>query len=98
MEALTLHLRVDIVCGTDDVLSFTVLGRGGGTMHAKKSAMGEEGASGGIVKLTPIITLHVFNGAAKLRGDMQKRMKEHQKCQTEDAKDMSTSNEDGYQE
>jgi hypothetical protein len=55
----------------NDALVFTVLWRSVGIRHPQKYPFGgEECARGGVIKLTTIITLDGFDGAAKLCGDI----------------------------
>jgi hypothetical protein len=63
-----MHHTID---GAKDALNFTVLRRSVGTRHPHKYPFGgEECTKGGVIKLTTIITLDSFDGAAKLCGDI----------------------------
>jgi hypothetical protein len=55
-----------IIDGAEDVLNFTVLRRRVGTRHPQKYPFGdEECARGGVIKLTTIVALDDFDGAAQ---------------------------------
>jgi hypothetical protein len=59
--------------GAENALGFTILWRSVWTRHPHNHHIsGEECARGTIVKLTTIITLDDFDGAAKLCGDISK--------------------------
>jgi hypothetical protein len=61
-----------IIDGAKDSLGFTVL-RSVGTRHPQKYPFGgEECTRGGVIKLTTIVALNDFDGAAKLCGDISK--------------------------
>jgi hypothetical protein len=65
----------DIVDDTNHVLSLTVLWRHVGTRHPKLDTVRkEEGASGGVIKLTSIVALDTLNGTTKLRGYISEKM------------------------
>ena len=65
----------NIVDGTNDTLSFTVLGGGVWTGHPKQCAFHEEKGTGGrIVKLAPVVALNSLHGAAELCRDIGKEM------------------------
>jgi hypothetical protein len=65
----------DIIESAKNTFSFTILLRGIGARHAEMDSVGEkEGTCGGVVKLTTVITLHAFNGAAKLSSNISKEM------------------------
>jgi hypothetical protein len=53
----------------------------------------EEGASGGVVKLTSIVALDTSDGITKLRGHISKKVRAWGTCQTYDTAERSTSNE-----
>jgi hypothetical protein len=64
-----------ITNGAEDVLGFTIPRRSVWTRHPQKYPIdGEECARGGIIKLTVIVALDGFNGAAKLCGDISKKI------------------------
>ena len=68
----------NIVDGTNDALSLTVLGRSVWAGHAKVNAIGEEErAGGGVVKFTSIIALDSLHSSAKLSGDKSKKVSKH---------------------
>jgi hypothetical protein len=59
----------------EDALGFTVLRRSLETRHPQKYPFGgEECARGGIIKLTTIVTLDGFDGAAKRCGDISEKI------------------------
>jgi hypothetical protein len=59
----------DIVCETDDALSFTILQRSLGTQYPQEHAMGEEeGPSARVVKFPLVLALDVLDGGAELCG------------------------------
>jgi hypothetical protein len=63
-----------IIDGAKDVLSFTILRRIVGTRNLQKYPFGgEECTRGGIIKLTVIVALDAFDGAAKLCEDISKK-------------------------
>jgi hypothetical protein len=60
-----------IIDGVKDALSFTILRRSIGTRHPQNYPFGrEECARGSVIKLTAIVALDNFDGAAKLCGDI----------------------------
>jgi hypothetical protein len=66
----------DIICGAKDALGLAVLRRGVGARHVERDAIGEEeSASGGVVKLSAIVTLHGFDGATKLGANIGKEVR-----------------------
>jgi hypothetical protein len=67
----------DIVGGMNHVLSLAVLWGCVGTRHSKLDTMRkEEGAGGGVVKLTYIIALDTPDGTTKLRGYISEKVRE----------------------
>jgi hypothetical protein len=59
----------DIISGANHALSLAVLRGGVGTRHAQlDTAREEERAGGGVIKLTPVVTLDGLNGEAELSG------------------------------
>jgi hypothetical protein len=59
-----------IIYDAKSTLSFTILHRGVGAGHPQNHPMsGEEYSRGDVVKLTTIVALNIFDGAAKLCGD-----------------------------
>jgi hypothetical protein len=67
----------NVVNGTNDALSLTVLLRGVGARHAKVNTVGEEErAGGGVVKLTVIIALNGPHSCAQLSMHEGKEMSE----------------------
>jgi hypothetical protein len=71
----------DIVCGANHALSLAVLRGGVGARHAQLDTTGEEeGASSGVIKLTPIVTLHGLDGEAKLGGHPCKEVAKSGEC------------------
>ena len=66
----------DVVHCPKYTLSFAILLRGVGTGHTENDAMGEKECTGGrIVEFTTIVTLHTFDGGAKLRGNKREKMR-----------------------
>jgi hypothetical protein len=64
-----------IIDGAKDALSFTILWRSVETRHPQKYPFGgEECARGGVIKLTDIVALDGFDGAAKLCGDISEKI------------------------
>jgi hypothetical protein len=67
----------DIVCGPNHALSLAVLWRGIRTRHTElDTADEEEGARGGVIKLTPVVALNGLNGEAELSGHPGKEVNE----------------------
>jgi len=67
----------NIVDGTNDALSLTVLGRGVEAGHAEVNTVGEEErAGGGVVKLPAVVALDGLHGHAKLSVHVGKEMSE----------------------
>jgi len=65
----------DIVSGANHALGFPILLRCIGTGHTKRNAVGKkECTGGGVVKLTAVVTLYCFDGAAELSSDMSKKV------------------------
>ena len=65
----------DVIDGAQDTLGFAILGRGVRARHAEGNTMGEkEGASGGVVELTAVVTFHAFDGGAELSGDKREKV------------------------
>jgi hypothetical protein len=65
-----------IIDGAKDAFSFTVLRRSVATRHPQNYPFGgEEYARGGVIELTTIVALDYFDGAAKLCGDISKKMR-----------------------
>jgi hypothetical protein len=63
-----------IINDAEDVFGFTILQRSIWTRHPLKYPFGgEECVRGGVIKLTAIVTLDGFDGAAKLCGDIRKK-------------------------
>jgi hypothetical protein len=63
-----------IIDSANDAYDFTVLWRSVGTRHPQKYPFGgEECVRGGVIKLTAIVTLDCFDGAAKLCGDISEK-------------------------
>ena len=57
----------DIVGGTKHVLGFAILLRGIGTRHAERNTFSKkESTRRRVVKLTAVVTLYRFDGAAEL--------------------------------
>jgi hypothetical protein len=74
-ESMEQQGAYDIIDGTNHVLSLTVMWEHVGTRHLKLDTVRkEEGASGGVIKLTSIITLDTLNGTTKLRGYISEKM------------------------
>jgi hypothetical protein len=64
-----------IIDGANDAFDFTVLWRSVGTRYPQKDPFGgEEYMRGGVIKLTAIVALYGFDGAAKLCGDISEKM------------------------
>lgn len=64
----------DIISGTNDAFSFTVLGRSVGTRHAKVNAVGQEECAGAeVVELAAVVALNSLNGDPKLCADISKK-------------------------
>jgi hypothetical protein len=60
-----------IIDDADDALDFTIMRRSVWTRHQQKYPFdGEEYVRGGVIKLTTIVALDDFHGAAKLCGDI----------------------------
>jgi len=65
----------NIVEGTNEALSFTVLRRGVGTRHAEMHAVGEEErARAGVVKLLAVVALDCLHSRAKLSSQVGKKV------------------------
>jgi hypothetical protein len=65
----------NIVGGADHAFGLSVLLRGVGAGHAESDAVGKkERTRGGVVKLTPVVALHAFDGAAELGAYMSKKI------------------------
>ena len=63
----------DIVCGTNDALSFTVSGGGVGVGHVQVNTMGqEEGAGARVVELFAVVALDGLDGGVKLGAHISK--------------------------
>jgi hypothetical protein len=63
-----------IINGAKDALGFTILQKSVWTRHPSKYPFGgEEYMRGGVIKLTTIVALDGFDGAAKLCGDISKK-------------------------
>jgi hypothetical protein len=70
----------DIVDGADHALGFPILLRGIWAGHAEGDTFGKkEGTRGGVIKLTAVVTLHRFDGAAVLRGNMSEKIRDSRK-------------------
>jgi hypothetical protein len=64
-----------ITNGAEDAFGFTVLLRSVGTRHPQKYPFGgEECMRGGVIELTAIVALDGFDGAAKLCGNISKKL------------------------
>ena len=73
--SLKQHGASSIIDSANHALSFTVLRRGVWAGHAKVYAVGEEeGASAGVVKLTPIVALDSFHHSTKLCANMREEV------------------------
>ena len=71
----------DIISGTDNSFSFTVLGRSVWAGHAQVNTIGEEeGARARVVKLAPIIALHRFHHGTKLWTHLRKEVSQCGEC------------------
>ena len=67
----------DIVCGMNHALRLAILRGGVGARHAQLNATGkEERAGGGVIELTPVVTLDGLNGETELSGHPGKEMEE----------------------
>ena len=67
----------DIICGMNHALRLAVLRGGVGARHAQLNATGkEESAGGGVIELTPVVTLDGLNGEAELSGHPGKEVEE----------------------
>ena len=65
----------NVISGTDDTLSFTVLGVGVRAAHAQVNAVSqEERAGAGVVELAAIVALNCLDGGAILSGHMNKEV------------------------
>ena len=65
----------DIINGTNNALSFTVLGGSGGTRHTKMNSMSKEECAGTrVVELVAVVALNCLNGGAVLGGHMSKEI------------------------
>lgn len=62
----------NIVDGSNNAFSSTILGGGIGTGHAQVGAMGEESVSAKVFKLAVVVTLNSRNGDIELRMDIGK--------------------------
>jgi hypothetical protein len=63
-----------VINGAESTLGFTVLRRSVGAGHPQNHPMsGEECSRGGVVKLSVVVALDSFDGAAKLCGDKDKK-------------------------
>ena len=70
----------NVVDGTNDALSLTILGRGVQAGHAKVNTVREEEhAGGGVVELTPIVALDCLDGGVKLGRHKGKEVSECRK-------------------
>ena len=66
----------DIICGMNHALRLAVLRGGVGARHAQLNATGkEESAGGGVIELTPVVTLDGLNGEGELSGHPGKKVK-----------------------
>ena len=71
----------DIICGMNHALRLAVLRGGVGARHAQLNATGkEESAGGGVIELTPVVTLDGLNGESELSGHPGKEVGEHGEC------------------
>jgi hypothetical protein len=80
----------NIISGTNNAFSFTVLGRSVGARHAKMNPMSKEERDGiGVIELAVVVTLDCLNGGAELSGHISKeiskggvrvRLKVQRKC------------------
>jgi hypothetical protein len=63
-----------IINGVENALKFSILRRSVWTRHPQNHPFsGEECARGSIVELTVIVALDVFDGVAKLYGDISEK-------------------------
>lgn len=68
------HGANDVVHGADHAFCLAILRRRVGTGHPEHSAMvKEEGASGGVVELAPVVALNLLNSIAKLGRHIRKK-------------------------
>ena len=90
----------NIVDGTNDALSLTVLGRGVGAGHAEVNTVGEEEcAGGGVVKLPAVVALNGLHSHAKLSvHEGKENERASRKRQISASKEKSTSNVSNHQE
>jgi hypothetical protein len=71
-----------IIDGVEDTLGFAILQRSVGTRHPQKYPFGgKECRRGGVIKLTAIVALDGFDGAAKLCGNISEKIDKVEKCQ-----------------
>jgi hypothetical protein len=71
----------DIIGGTNHMLNLAILWGRVGTRHPKLDTVRkDEGASGGVVKLTSIVALDTPDGTTKLRGHKSKKVRERGEC------------------
>ena len=67
----------DVVCRTNHLFSLAVLGRGIRTRHTQlNTPREEEGTEGGVIELTPVVTLDGLNGEAERSGYQGKEVEE----------------------
>ena len=71
----------DIINGTNNALSFTILGRSVGTQHTKMNSMSKEECAGTrVVELAAVVALDRLDSGAILGGHMSKKVSECRKC------------------
>ena len=71
----------NIVDGTNDALSLTVLGRGVGAGHAEVNTVGEEECAGGaVVKLPAVVALNGLDVCAELGCYIGKEVSKCREC------------------
>jgi hypothetical protein len=89
----------DIVDGTNHAFNLIVLWGRVGTRRLKLDIVRkEEGASGGVVKLTSIIALDTPDGTTKLCGHISKKVRAWGMCQTYGIAERSISNDYNHPE
>jgi len=66
----------DVVRGANHPLSLAVLGRDIRTRHTQLNTLREKERTGGVIELTPIVTLDDFNGEAELSRHPGKEVQE----------------------
>jgi len=67
----------DVVGGTNDPFSSTILRRSVGAGHAQVCAAGEEEGPGvGVIKLAPVVALHSFDSGTELCSHIREEISE----------------------